>query len=150
MVVMVLDRKWPEATLWAVFGAVLAVFGVIHMPQAGFKTFSEPLWEQCYGLDDNGEPECWEDAQQWMFAVAYLILAVTFGFIMVLSKFDDTIKSPVDDESAHAFDDWFKDATKGAIDNSSSDEELAKDKDETAGEPRKELSSSEDADEAGA
>lgn len=151
MAVMVLDRKWPQAIMWAMLGALLALFGVIHMPEAGFDTFSEPLLEQCSGLDDDGKPTCWEDAQQWMFFVAYLILAATFGLIMIAAKFDDTIQEPVDDESAHAFDDWFKDAAKGA--EETSDEEVAKKIDEEEEEaeepaPKKEIASENSEDEA--
>ena len=46
------------------------------------------------------------------------MLAGTFGLIELGKKFDDSIDDPIDDESAHAFDDWFKDAAKGAEDTS--------------------------------
>lgn len=132
MIVMVLDRKWAQAVLWAFGGSLLAVCGVIHMPAAGFETFSDPLLEQCSGVDESGEPICWEDAQQWMFFVAYLILAATFGLIHFASGFDDTIEPPFDDESAHAFDDWFRDAAKGAEDTSEDEDvkEIEEDSDE--------------------
>ena len=63
--------------------------------------------EQCTGPDP---VVCWEFAEQWMFFVAYLVLAATFVLIGVASKSDKTIEEPIDDESRHAFDDWFKDA----------------------------------------
>src|SRR3569623_665121 len=37
MVVMILDRKWVTATAWALIGAFFALFGIIHVPQAGFQ-----------------------------------------------------------------------------------------------------------------
>ena len=63
--------------------------------------------EQCTGPDP---VVCWEFAEQWMFFVAYLVLAATFVLIGVASKSDKTLEEPIDDESCHAFDDWFKDA----------------------------------------
>ena len=45
-----------------------------------------------------------------MFLVSYLVLAGTFIIIGLAAKFDETIEEPIDDESRHAFDDWFKDA----------------------------------------
>jgi len=126
MVVYVLDRKWVMATVWACVGALFAVCGIIHMPEAGFKTFGEPVWEQCEGIEnDAGEvetPNCWEHAEQWMFFVSYCMLAGTFGIIEICKRFDDQIKEPIDDPSAHAFDDWFKDAGKGAEDTSEDEE----------------------------
>ena len=69
MLVMVLDRKWPLATAWATFGGLLALFGVIHVPRAGFKTFDEPVFEQCSLVTPSeGDPfvSCWEYAEQWV------------------------------------------------------------------------------------
>ena len=131
MVVYVLDRKWVLATVWALVGAIFAVFGIIHMPEAGFKSFGEPVWEQCEGFEDEATeqvftPTCWEHAEQWMFFVAYCMLAGTFGIIEVCKRFDDSIKEPIDDPSAHAFDDWFKDAAKGAEDTSEDEKEIPK------------------------
>jgi hypothetical protein len=63
--------------------------------------------EQCTGPDP---VVCWEFAEQWMFFVAYLVLAATFLLIGVATKSDKTLEEPIDDESRHAFDDWFKDA----------------------------------------
>lgn len=118
MVVMVLDRKWVLAFVWAIVAALFAVVGIIHVPEAGFKSFADPVWEQCEGAaNDLGEivsVTCWEHAEQWMFFVAYIMLAATFGVIYTISKFDETIGDEIDDPSAHAFDDWFKDAAKGA------------------------------------
>jgi hypothetical protein len=126
MIVMVLDRKWAGAIAWAMISSMFALFGIIHMPTAGFKTFSEPLWEQCEGLTDaNGDVvgvSCWDFAEQWMFFVAYLMMAATFAIILVCKKFDKSIEDAIDDESAHAFDDWFKDAGKKSPDDLSSDD----------------------------
>lgn len=49
-----------------------------------------------------------------MFVVAYAMMAATFGTLIVASNYDDNIEDPIDDETRHAFDDWFKDA---AVDN---------------------------------
>jgi len=109
MLVNVLDRHWLQATIWAAVAATFAVFGIIHVPEAGFDTFSEATWEQCSGTADGGA-DCWDHAEQYMFFVAYIMLGVTFVAIHFAKKFDDTIEEPIDDESRHAFDDWFKDA----------------------------------------
>ena len=47
-----------------------------------------------------------------MYVTAYLMLAATFAIIWFASKYDPQIDEPIDDESRHAFDDWFKDAYK--------------------------------------
>lgn len=104
MLVQVIDRQWKLAVIWAILSSLFAVFGIIHVPTAGLKNFSDPFWEQCTA------DGCWEFAEQWMFFVAYLILAATFALIGLVSKVDDSIDDPIDDESRHAFDDWFKDA----------------------------------------
>ena len=41
------------------------------------------------------------------------MFAATFLIIHFARKFDKTIKEPIDDETRHAFDDWFRDAAKG-------------------------------------
>jgi AGZA family xanthine/uracil permease-like MFS transporter len=107
MVVQVLDRQWKLASIWAIISSLFAVFGIIHVPEAGFNNFAAPFWEQCTGPD-----LCWDFAEQWMFFVAYLMLAATFMLIFISSKFDSHIEEPIDDESRHAFDDWFADAYK--------------------------------------
>jgi hypothetical protein len=125
MIVMVLDRKWVMAGVWAMIGAAFAVFGSIHVPEAGFENFSDPTWDQC-DLNTVTVPKCWEHAEQWMFFVAYLMLAATFALIEVAKKFDPTIKAEMDDESAHAFDHWFKEASKGGDTSSEEDEKESK------------------------
>jgi hypothetical protein len=42
-----LDRKWVLAGAWAMTGAAFAVFGIIHVPEAGVENFSDPTWDQC-------------------------------------------------------------------------------------------------------
>jgi hypothetical protein len=107
MIVNVLDRQWKLASIWAIVASFFAVFGIIHVPEAGFSQFASPFWEQCSAPD-----VCWDFAYQWMFFVAYLMLAATFMIIFISSKFDSHIEDPIDDESRHAFDDWFADAYK--------------------------------------
>lgn len=113
MIVMVLDRKWVTATIWALVGAFFALFGIIHVPQAGFEFFNSPTYEQCWVRED-GEASCWDYAEQWMFFVAYIIMAAHFAIIEVARRYtkDDTLLESLDDPSAHAFDDWFADAAK--------------------------------------
>jgi hypothetical protein len=106
MLVNVLDRRWAGAAIWAFVASLFAVFGLIHMPRAGFSNFSDPIWEQCT------ESGCWEFANQWMFFVAYLMLMATFLLLYIVSRYDDKMEEPIDDESRHAFDDWFADAYK--------------------------------------
>jgi AGZA family xanthine/uracil permease-like MFS transporter len=125
MIVMVLDRKWVMAGAWAMIGATFSVFGIMHVPEAGFDNFSDPTWDQC-DLNAIPVPTCWDHAEQWMFFVAYLMLAATFALIEVAKKFDPTIKDEMDDESAHAFDNWFKDASKGGDTSSEEDEKEIK------------------------
>lgn len=123
MIVMVIDRKWVNAGAWAMVGAVFAVFGrIIHVPEAGFENFNSPTWDQC-DLNAVPTPTCWEHAEQWMFFVSYLMLAATFSLIEVAKRFDSSIKLEIDDESAHAFDDWFKGAGKVPGEDTSSDED---------------------------
>jgi len=124
MVVMVLDRKWKVAAIWALIGSVFAVFGIIHVPQAGFDNFNSPTMEQCacdgYPVEidnsttltfcDLDSVDCWDNATQLDYFGAYLMLAATFGLIEIAKKFDDSIPEELDDPSAHAFDDWFSNA----------------------------------------
>ncbi|KAL3923999.1 MAG: hypothetical protein SGILL_001311 [Bacillariaceae sp.] len=105
MIVNVLDRQWKGAAIWAIVSSLFAVFGIIHVPEAGFDNFSDPFWEQCSAPD-----LCWDYANQWMFFVAYLMLAATFILIWIAARYDSTIEEPIDDESRHAFDDWFGEA----------------------------------------
>jgi adenine/guanine/hypoxanthine permease len=49
MLVSVIDRQWRKATVWAIIAALFALFGIIHVPEAGFKNFDKPVWEQCVG-----------------------------------------------------------------------------------------------------
>jgi hypothetical protein len=107
ILVQVIDRQWKLATIWSLIAAAFSLFGIIHVPEAGFENFATPFWEQCTGPDP---VVCWEFAEQWMFFVAYLVLATTFVLIGIAAKTDKTIEEPVDDETRHAFDDWFKDA----------------------------------------
>lgn len=107
MIVNVLDRQWKGAAIWAFVASLFSVFGIIHVPEAGFSNFDQPFWEQCTGPD-----LCWEFANQWMFFVAYLMLCATFLLILIGAKYDDHIEDAIDDESRHAFDDWFADAYK--------------------------------------
>jgi len=115
ILVNVLDRQWKVATYWAIVAFLFAVFGIIHVPEAGFDNFSNPTLEQCYNANasnPDAAPEvvCWQFAYQWMFVVAYAMFAATFVIIHFAQKLDATIGDPIDDESRHAFDDWFKDA----------------------------------------
>ena len=124
MVVMVLDRKWKVAGIWALIGSGFAVFGIIHVPQAGFDNFNSPTMEQCacagypFEIDnsttltfcDSESLNCWDNATQLYYFIAYLMLAATFGLIEVAKKFDDSIPEEIDDPSAHAFDNWFSNA----------------------------------------
>jgi adenine/guanine/hypoxanthine permease len=108
MIVMVIDRRWKSATVWALIGACFALFGIIHVPAAGFKTFTEPTWEQCTIYPT----ECWDYAEQWMFMLAYVMLAATYALIETSRStgFDKTLKAPIEDDTLHAFADWFADA----------------------------------------
>jgi hypothetical protein len=108
MLVMVIDRQWKKATFWSLVGAFFALFGIIHMPEAGFDNFSKPVWEQCSIYPDS----CWEFGQQWMFFVAYLMLGATFMLIELsrATGFDSTLLPPIEDNSQEEFSDWFRDA----------------------------------------
>jgi hypothetical protein len=105
IVTNVIDRQWRTAIVWSLVAAMLALFGIIHVPEAGFSNLNSPFWEQCTAPDT-----CWQFANQWMFVCAYCMLATTFGLIWLVSSYDDTFGEAIDDESRHAFDDWFKDA----------------------------------------
>lgn len=108
MLVMVIDRKWKLAAIWAGIGAGFALFGIIHVPEAGFENFTDPVWEQCTSYET-----CWEYAEQWMFFLAYLMLVATFGIIFLAREYgnDPSLQPPVvDTESEQGFADWFADA----------------------------------------
>ncbi|CAB9503591.1 Inherit from COG: Xanthine uracil vitamin C permease [Seminavis robusta] len=123
MLVKVIDRHWSMAAVWSLIGAGFALFGIIHVPEAGFNTFSEPTWEQCSTVTScTGEEElevctssveCWDHGEQWMFTVGYAMLAATFAILYFAQKYgnDPTLKPPiVDEETNQAFADWFADA----------------------------------------
>ncbi|CAB9526315.1 Inherit from COG: Xanthine uracil vitamin C permease [Seminavis robusta] len=128
MLVKVIDRHWSMAAVWSLIGAAFALFGIIHVPEAGFDTFTQPTWEQCSTVTScTGEGElevctnsveCWDHGEQWMFTVGYVMFAATFMVIHFAQKYgnDPTLLPPiVDEENDQAFADWFADA---AIDTS--------------------------------
>lgn len=108
MLVMVIDRQWKKSTFWAMVGALFSLFGIIHVPAAGFENFSKPVWEQCSVYPDS----CWEFGEQWMFFVAYLMLAGTFILIEIsrATGFDSALLPPIEDTAQEEFSDWFRDA----------------------------------------
>ena len=87
--------------------AFFALFGIIHMPEAGFNNFSTPFWEQCSGPD-----VCWEHGEQWMFFTAYCMMTASFGFIEIARHFkmDSQLLDALEDETSDEFTDWFRDA----------------------------------------
>jgi hypothetical protein len=108
LLVMVIDRQWKKATFWAMIGAFFSLFGIIHVPEAGFKSFSKPVWEQCVAYPN----DCWDYAEQWMFFVSYLMLAGTFVLIEISRStgFDSALLPPIEDTQDEEFSDWFRDA----------------------------------------
>jgi len=104
ILVMVMDRRWMGAALWAVISSIFAVFGVIHQFSAGFKAWKTPTWEYCTA------DGCDIYAVEWMFFTAYLMLAGTFILLHFVAKVDKTIEEPIIDETANAFDNWFSNA----------------------------------------
>ena len=108
MLVMVIDRQWKKATFWAMVGAFFSLFGIIHVPEAGFANFSSPVWEQCSIFPDT----CWGFGQQWMFFVSYLMMGATFVLIELsrATGFDSSLLPPIEDSSQEEFSDWFRDA----------------------------------------
>jgi adenine/guanine/hypoxanthine permease len=96
------------STVWALIAAIFALFGIIHVPEAGFDNFSKPVWEQCEAFPG----DCWEFGEQWMYFVAYIMLAGTYVLIEIsrATGFDTELLPPIDDEAHAAFGDWFKDA----------------------------------------
>ena len=108
MLVMVIDRQWKKATFWSMVGAFFSLFGIIHSPEAGFKNFSQPVWEQCSEYPSS----CWEHGQQWMFFVSYLMMGSTFMLIELsrATGFDSSLLPPIEDTSQEEFSDWFHDA----------------------------------------
>ena len=106
MLVYVIDRQWKKAALWAGITGAFALFGIIHVPEAGFAHFDEAVWEQCNGT------VCWDHGQQWKFFVAYVMLGGTFLLIEIARRFggDPQLLDPIEDETAEEFKDWFRDA----------------------------------------
>jgi adenine/guanine/hypoxanthine permease len=107
MLVMVIDRRWKKATLWALVAATFSLFGIIHVPEAGFNSFTEPVWEQCVSSDS-----CWEHGKQWQFFVSYMMLAGTFAIIEAVRTFvpGSSLLPPIEDKSTESFLDWFAEA----------------------------------------
>eukprot|EP00977_Amphora_coffeiformis_P025298 scaffold19220_cov180-Amphora_coffeaeformis.AAC.3 len=108
ILVMVIDRKWTMASVWALIGAGFALFGINHVPEAGFENFTDPVWEQCTSFDD-----CWDHAKQYAFFGSYLMLAATFALIELARKYsgDPTLLPPHEDENDDmGFSDWFAEA----------------------------------------
>ncbi len=108
MLVMVIDRQWKKATFWSLVGAFFSLFGIIHVPEAGFTSFSQPVWEQCSSFPDM----CWAYGEQWMFFVSYLMMGGTF-ILIELSRatgFDSSLLPPIADTAQEEFSDWFRDA----------------------------------------
>lgn len=110
MLVMVIDRRWPSATVWAMIAAFFACVGIIHVPVAGFKNFTSPTWEQCSAYPD----ACWQFGEQWMYFVAYVMLAATFVLIELsrVFHFDPHLLPPIHDVGQDVFKDWFANADK--------------------------------------
>ena len=108
MLVMVIDRKWLRASYISTFGALLSAVGIIHVPEAGFKTFTQPTWNQCSAVTG----ECWEFAEQYMFMTAYLMLTVFYLLIEASRRFgiDKTLLPPIEDPATDDFGDWFAEA----------------------------------------
>jgi len=104
ILVMVMDRRWLGASLWAFIASIFAVFGVIHQFAAGFKAWKTPTFEYC------SADGCWDYSVQWMYFTAYLMLAGTFVLLHFVAKVDKTIEDPIIDETANAFDNWFSNA----------------------------------------
>ncbi len=122
MAVNVLDRQWISAFIWALVASAFALFGIIHLPEAGFENINNPTWEQCTAGDTTADgvilANCWDHGQHWMYLVAYLMMAATFAILFVAQKYDSMMQEPIDDETRHAFDDWFRDAavdTRAAV-----------------------------------
>lgn len=97
MLVNVIDRQWKTAAIWSAVAALFALFGILHVPEAGFENFTSPVWEQCTAGADGAE--CYDYAQQWMFFVAYCMLGATFVILMFVEKFDESIPDPIDGRS---------------------------------------------------
>jgi len=107
ILVQVIDRQWKKAALWAGISSLFALFGIIHVPEAGFDNFSDAVWEQC-----SDATTCWDHGQQWKFFVAYIMMGATFVLIELARTLggDKQLLPPIQDESAEEFKDWFKDA----------------------------------------
>merc|ERR1719456_718383 len=97
ILVMVMDRRWLGASLWAFIASIFAVFGVIHQFAAGFKAWKTPTFEYC------SADGCNDYSVQWMYFTAYLMLAGTFALLHFVAKVDKTIEDPIIDETANAY-----------------------------------------------
>ncbi|CAN0017419.1 unnamed protein product [Ascophyllum nodosum] len=74
ILVYIIDRKWWQAAVWAGISALFSAVGVIHVPVAGFDTFTDPVGDVCSPVtDEEGvvtTATCWEHAQQWQYMTA--------------------------------------------------------------------------------
>ncbi|CAM9100814.1 unnamed protein product [Discosporangium mesarthrocarpum] len=114
MLVLVIDRRWWQATVWSMLGAIFAMFGIIHVPVAGFDTFDKPVSDVCSAIfDETGEVasvNCWENSFQWQYMTAYIMLAVIFIIIEVCRKLGlGQLEPPIEDDTNNAFQNWFED-----------------------------------------
>ncbi|CAN0254410.1 unnamed protein product, partial [Ectocarpus fasciculatus] len=114
MLVHIIDRKWWQASVWAVISAGFTAVGIIHVPVAGFDDFTSTVGDLCTPVtDDLGvatTATCWDHADQWHYMTAYLIMAVVFVAIEGLRRAGvGNLDEPILTEEADAFKDWYGD-----------------------------------------
>ncbi|CAM9711568.1 unnamed protein product [Ectocarpus sp. 12 AP-2014] len=114
MLVHIIDRKWWQASVWAVISACFTAVGVIHVPVAGFDDFTSTVGDLCTPVTDDLEvvttATCWDHADQWHYMTAYLMMAVVFVAIEGVRRAGvGNLDEPILTEEADAFKDWYGD-----------------------------------------
>ncbi|CAM9279105.1 unnamed protein product [Ectocarpus sp. 8 AP-2014] len=114
MLVHIIDRKWWQASVWAVISACFTAVGIIHVPVAGFDDFTSTVGDLCTPVTDDLEvvttASCWDHADQWHYMTAYLMMAVVFVAIEGVRRAGvGNLDEPILTEEADAFKDWYGD-----------------------------------------
>lgn len=112
ILVHMVDRKWWQASVWAVIAAAFSAIGVIHVPVAGFDTFGETVGDLCSAVTDADgvvtTATCWEHADQWQYMTAYFMMATVFVVIECLRRAGlGNLEESIQSKEADAFKDWY-------------------------------------------
>ncbi|CAN0380987.1 unnamed protein product, partial [Ascophyllum nodosum] len=81
ILVHIIDRKWWQAGVWALFSSILTAVGLIHVQVTGFDVFTKTagiLYCSPVTEDDDivASATCWEHGNWLQYFIAYLMMGV--------------------------------------------------------------------------